>query len=398
MTEGKISRALNHLDDDLISDAANAKGRKPMGKPMWERVAALAAAFVLLLGGVLIIARFIGGAPDAIVAFDVNPSIEIELNGKNEIIGINALNADAKKLVGELDLDDKDFDTALDLIVAEMIEKGYISIDKNSILVSVDAESTESSDLLKQRVFEHISALLDEKSIEASVITQDFARKSEVKKLAEEYGISVAKATLIKRITDAGISDSKGNAYTYEELAELRVNELKLMLESKGLHVEGIASFGIAGEGDFIGSQAAIEIAYRNAGVISDDVVKLEIELDFDKKSNMMLYEIEFVSNGCEYEYEINAVTGDIAEYELEPDGNAELSIPEGCIDKKSALAIVYTDAELASSEVTEVEFEIEHKDGRTVYEIEFETRRYEYEYLLDAKNQEILKREKKNR
>ena len=63
---------------------------------------------------------------------------------------------------------------------------------------------------------------------------------------------------------------------------------------------------------NFISSSKAKEIALNHAGASS--VKNLEIELDKEDKE----YSVEFIYNNKEYEYEINAVTGKIIEYDID--------------------------------------------------------------------------------
>lgn len=67
---------------------------------------------------------------------------------------------------------------------------------------------------------------------------------------------------------------------------------------------------------EFIGTEKAKEIALNHAGISnSNDVRYIKTELDVDH--NVSIYEIEFYYNQSEYEYKVNAVTGEIIKYEI---------------------------------------------------------------------------------
>ena len=67
---------------------------------------------------------------------------------------------------------------------------------------------------------------------------------------------------------------------------------------------------------EFIGTEKAKEIALNHAGISnSSDVRFIKTELDVDH--NVSIYEIEFYYNQSEYEYKVNAVTGEIIKYEI---------------------------------------------------------------------------------
>ncbi len=73
-----------------------------------------------------------------------------------------------------------------------------------------------------------------------------------------------------------------------------------------------------ASSGSYIGETAARSIALEHAGVKESDVYKLECELD--REDGKMIYEVEFDCGGYEYEYDIDALTGDVLKYSKEFD------------------------------------------------------------------------------
>ena len=64
----------------------------------------------------------------------------------------------------------------------------------------------------------------------------------------------------------------------------------------------------------YIGVERAKQVAAEHAGLNISDVVFSKAELDVDY--NISTYEIEFYYNYSEYDYEIDAVTGEILKYE----------------------------------------------------------------------------------
>jgi uncharacterized membrane protein YkoI len=65
---------------------------------------------------------------------------------------------------------------------------------------------------------------------------------------------------------------------------------------------------------DFIGETRAAEIAEKHSGVPRRAGMKVEL----DKEDGLYIYEVEFDADGKEYEYEINAATGDILSWECD--------------------------------------------------------------------------------
>ena len=66
----------------------------------------------------------------------------------------------------------------------------------------------------------------------------------------------------------------------------------------------------------YIGIEKAKEIVLNHAKLTNNQANFNKIELDVDY--NIATYEIEFYYNYYEYDYEINALTGEIIKYEKE--------------------------------------------------------------------------------
>ena len=66
---------------------------------------------------------------------------------------------------------------------------------------------------------------------------------------------------------------------------------------------------------ELISKETAQEIALRHAGVDPSQATVTKIKLSNDNDAK---YEVEFKANGIEYEYDINAVTGEAIEYSRE--------------------------------------------------------------------------------
>ena len=67
-----------------------------------------------------------------------------------------------------------------------------------------------------------------------------------------------------------------------------------------------------------ISLEKAKEIALSHAGVASANAFEMEGKLDWD--DGMSIYEIEFKAGGYEYNYEVDAATGSIVEFDKEWD------------------------------------------------------------------------------
>ncbi len=149
--------------------------------------------------------------------------------------------------------------------------------------------------------------------------------------------------------------------------------------------------------GEYLTADKAKQIACEHADVPFDGV--WDYSIDFERDDGWSIYEIEFKYDGYEYDYEINAFTGDILKSEREYDGSSRPSgsgTEEGGIlsaDKAKQAALQH--AGLAAEDVRAVWAELDYDDGRMVYEVEFRSGGYEYEYEIDAASGAVLKAEK---
>ncbi len=407
MKKQRAARAMDHLDDSLIlgaMDQADLNGStgKKSRILMWRRWVAIAAAFAILLSGSVIMGRLAIGGSGAVIALDVNPSMEIEINNKEKVVEVRALNEDATTVIGGMELRDVSVDVAINAIIGSMLKNGYLSADQNSILISVDAKGGKS-EKLREKLSVEVGELLRGSDIDASVITQSYDKEGEVGNLANENNISTAKATLISKIVASGLLDAHGVPYRYETLAELNVNELKLILESKSQTVEGIVSSGKASGGRYITSEEALDKALADLGLAESELDRCKIEMDFEDELRAMVYELELLVGNTEYEYEIHAETGEILAKEseqkergdVEDDKDEHNPKPsEALITREQALNAAYIDAGVSSELVKRPEIELDREGGVYVYEIEFHVGNMEYEYKIHAESGEVLEKE----
>ena len=142
-----------------------------------------------------------------------------------------------------------------------------------------------------------------------------------------------------------------------------------------------------------ISREKAKSIALNHAGLKEADVRELEIELD--KEKGVLVYEVSFESGKYEYDYDINAVTGAIKFSEKEPEAVGKVNKTETKaettknsaekISREKAKSIALNHAGLKEADVRGLEIELDYDKGVHVYEVSFESGRYEYDYDIDA-------------
>ena len=159
-----------------------------------------------------------------------------------------------------------------------------------------------------------------------------------------------------------------------------------------------------ASAGTAITAQQAQEIALNHTGLTADQVTLLRCALD--REDGRRVYEVEFynTSNYTEYDYEIDASSGDILSYDHEAEYYQRPSTGTGSsgnsgntvtttITEAQAQQIALSHAGLSSSQVSFIRSKLDWDDGRRVYEVEFyNTSNYtEYDYEIDASSGDIL-------
>ena len=276
------------------------------------RYMAVAAACLVLVGAGMF--GFFGtslGRVASIVSLEINPSIELRIDKKERVLEANAMNKDAVAILEGMKLEGTDVHTATNAIIGSLLKHGYIDELANSILLSVEDEDSVRGTELQKTLSQEINAILEGAAVNAAILSQ-YVDGAAVEQQAEQHHISHGKAALIERILEAN------NTYVFEELATLSVNELNLLIENPHNEVKDVESTGEATASAYIGAEEANRIAFAHAGIEESSVHDLETEIDYEHHS--MIYEVEFTSNGKEYEYDIDAMTGNILNAEHEHD------------------------------------------------------------------------------
>lgn len=90
-------------------------------KPMY-RIASVAASLLVVLG----IGIFSYNMPYSYVDFDINPSIGLTANIYDRIIGVEALNEDGSRLIGDKNLRNMRLEDGVMMLISSAVEQGYL--------------------------------------------------------------------------------------------------------------------------------------------------------------------------------------------------------------------------------------------------------------------------------
>jgi len=170
---------------------------------------------------------------DSVIQLDVNPSIQMEVNRIGRVISARALNEDAQRVIGTMDLSGSTTQVAVNAVVGALYQAGYLQQETNSILVSVSGRNAERSRNVQEEVVSDIGATLNAYEVDASILAQSVMQSESLNEHAADYGISAGKALLIDKIL------AVYPYYTEEELAKFTINELNQLL-GEGTMLAGV--------------------------------------------------------------------------------------------------------------------------------------------------------------
>ena len=276
-------------------------------------VMSIAAVFVLLIGGFTIFSRMQQSI--AVVGLDVNPSIELSINDREKVTEAMAVNEEGEDILSGIDLKGTDINTACCAVTAAMLSKGYLTNTSNSVLVSVRAANADRGREIEKKLSSDINSYLGDSEIAASVLGQYVEDDDELEAFAEANGISEGKAWLIRSLMASG-----GTGMTEESLLKLSTQELILLGQEKRVSPD---SYGSADTSRYIGRDKAADAALAAAGINRTQASGISVE--YDSENGRIVYEVEFMAGGREYEYDIDAVSGKVISYEAEKaDGDSD--------------------------------------------------------------------------
>lgn len=436
--ERAFTRAVPDVLEAVLSDCDKQKGSViPMTKkvqsenkvqtprknrPTWvKRFGGIAAAFVLLVGCAVGYGSYHQShAVDSVVSLDVNPSVEIQVNRKDEVLDVVPLNEDGKKVIGDMDFAGSDLDVTVNALIGSMLQNGYLSELANSILISVENDDAQRGAQLQEQLTQEINNLLQTNSFSGAVLSQTVSDDSALRDKAEQYGITLGKAQLIQQITQ------ENSRYTFADLVPLSINELNLLRTSSQSTTQSeaqVKSVGSASDKAYIGSDRAKEVAFERAGVSASKAANVTVELDYE--DGVMVYQVEFKYGGYEYDCDVNATTGAVVKYEKEADDDSQKKTTQSSsgtssqnnntstqngtsstqssgntasssgISKAKAKEIALSHAGVSASKISDYSIEQDTENGIKIYEIDFKAGGYEYEYDINATTGSVMRCDK---
>ncbi len=322
-----------------------------MNQHVWKKLLVFALTTMLLLTGCHMGNRDLQNSGTALaetgfLMLRVNPEIEIEYDKQGNVTQVTGKNEDGKKVVnGYTDYQGKACGVVLEELIGRINDAGYFTQSADGSKKNIILQIEPGSPLPTENFFQEIS--------------------TDVQTAVSNLHLSSHFVTI----------DSNDYDQKYQQ--------------------GNTAS-------PYITLEKAQEIALTDAGIGSGDAWFEDREFDFD--DGYAVYELEFTAGGYEYDYDIDAKTGEILKSQVEKgDGvytdddsnrfdSSTSSDQNGYLSLEEAKAIALQDAGVNSADAWFEERDFDWEHGYAVYELEFNAGGYEYDYDIDAETGRILK------
>ena len=447
----RISKEIASKDEVRVKKGVNKKLN------IFSRgfIGVAAAACILFTAGFVGVPYYGNNfVPDSRVDIDVNPGVEIVTNKKNKVLEVQSTNKDGEIVIDGMDLKNTELKVAVNALIGSMVQKGYIVDNSTGILVTVRNGDPDKAQKVKEEVLDDINFALYKNDLKANVMNQTLTDTVDVSKFAKENNISIGKVVFVLNLA------AKDNSLDAKELAKMKISEIAELVAKKGIDIRDIVDYDdddsiwenisdaiedidedvnenatvtkenesvySAGTKKQISVDEAKQIALAHANLTQKDVTFVKTKLD--NEDNRIVYKIEFVISNIEYDYEIDAVSGEIisSDSDVEDDNKkiqtetsqqqnsadhsnkdkakgsqehstAQTQAPTAALTQQApskismerAKQIAVSHAGVSDASFTKVELDTD--DGIAVYDIEFKVGNTEYDYEINAASGAII-------
>jgi hypothetical protein len=166
--------------------------------------AQLAVAAVMLLALASVLLPLQGRmAPAAYITLDINPSVELVVNSSQRVIGVEALNEDGAKLIGELRLKGENLQYAIEALLRTAEEQDYLVNDV--VVASSPAPGNESLNMaeINEKITQVTNDYISSKT--APVRVTVLSTNQEIREEARENGLSTGKFAVYLEAKNEGL-------------------------------------------------------------------------------------------------------------------------------------------------------------------------------------------------
>lgn len=193
-----------------------------------------------------------------------------------------------------------------------------------------------------------------------------------------EYAVDALTGSIIEAKKEGGESQSSSSQPSSSSSQASSQSGSSLNSTPKA---ESSQASSAAGSTGLITEEEAASIAKEHAQVT--DCTMLPVKLDRD--DGRQVYDVEFfTADGKEYDYEIDAATGEVLSYDYDAERQAAAASGTASITEAEAKALVLAQVPGAAEE-NFLEFKTDYDDGRLEYEGELFYDGMKYEFTVDG-------------
>ena len=344
-------------DDTVIDFTQEVKKRR---SPLKAALSA-AAALLLIVGAAGLYANL--SADRYIVAVDVNPAVELRVNGFDRISAVTLKNNDAKTLISEDDLKGKTVSDAVDTLTEKLCGDGYLNENSNGVLVSVHG----GDDALCSKIVGSVGKATERAGFNYAVLYQSLDDDAD------------GKTELIAKLS------GKLDNFDIEELTKLSVQELIFLAESLDSLPDKTEFYGK------LNGYLSAEDAKHDAGGNSESAAQSII-----RYAEQLAYEIVYTENGTTHKYVVSASTGKVLAHEKH--GNSSSGSPgkndsnnDGLLSADDILKIFKKTFGFVDAVLDDVHVTRSMRNGEPVYIVTYKVFGVTRSAVFDARTAEIL-------
>lgn len=164
-----ISKRLNLHKSEKEENFSFMKKYLKVALPVTLFALILTAALVVILMGNK--PGVVTDEPVAVVQMDVNPSISFTVDDENNVVSVYGENDEGKMIISGEKLVGLKLDEAIEKVITIETETGYllkgsVSAEENNITISIEANTEEISNIIKENIQNAVSSICDELKIE----------------------------------------------------------------------------------------------------------------------------------------------------------------------------------------------------------------------------------------
>lgn len=346
-------------DDGTVIDFTQTakKRRSPL-----KAVLSAAAALLLIVGAAGVYANL--SAERYTVAVDVNPAVELRVNGFDRISAVTLKNDDAKALIDESDLKGKNVSDAVDVLTEKLCGDGYLTENSNGVLVSVQG----GNEALCTKIVGSVEKATERAGFNYAVLYQSLDDDAD------------GKTELIAKLS------GKLDNFDIEELTKLSVQELIFLAESLDSLPDKTEFYGK------LNGYLSAEDAKHDAGVDSASAAQSII-----RYNEQLAYEIVYTEDGTTHKYIVSASTGEVLAHEKHgksdssSSGKKDDNKDDGLLSADDILKIFKKTFGFVDAVLDDVHVTRSTRNGEPVYIVTYKVFGVTRSAVFDARTAEML-------